>query len=75
MKLDKRGRRVGRNLWREYVMDTYYPARQAWELQMEEVAIGYETEEIEFKQLYPGPTLKKTLLGLAGTWCSSPSSL
>lgn len=68
LRLDRRGRRIGRNLWREYVLDVYYPARQAWELQREEVCVGYDTEEREWASGNPGPTLKRTLIGLAGTW-------
>ena len=30
-RLDKRGRRIGYNWWREYIMEMYAPARQAWE--------------------------------------------
>ena len=32
---DKRGRRIGYNWWREFVMAAYSPAREAWEQQFE----------------------------------------
>jgi hypothetical protein len=34
---------------------------------MDEVAIGYETEQREYRITHPRPTLKKTMLDLAGT--------
>lgn len=68
MRRDKRGRRIGRNLWREYVMDAYYAAAHAWWLQCEAVALGYETEIAEYAAEHPRPTLKAFLIGLRGTW-------
>lgn len=62
---DSLGRRIGRNPWREYVMDAYGPARAAWELEREATCIGYATEERGYG---PGPTLKAYLLQLKGTW-------
>lgn len=68
MRLDRRGRRIGHNPWREYVMGVYGPARHAWELRAEEASCGYATEYDEFRAEHPGPTLKATLVGLRGTW-------
>lgn len=34
-RLDKRGRRIGYNWWREYIMEMYSPARQQWEADFE----------------------------------------
>lgn len=33
---DRRGRRIGYNWWREFVMAAYSPAREAWEQAFEE---------------------------------------
>lgn len=68
MRLDRRGRRIGDNAWRDYVMDAYRPARLAWEARLEAEAVGYATEEGEFRQAVPGPTLKAFLIQLRGTW-------
>lgn len=67
-RFDRRGRRIGRNAWREYCVDAYRPARQAWEEQLEAACCGYRTEEEEWRQANPGPTFKGTLLGLKGSW-------
>lgn len=73
MRRDKIGRRIGRNAWREYVMDAYYAAAQAWEIECERVAIGYRTEIAEFAAANPRPTLKAFLIGLKGTWNVQPA--
>lgn len=64
---DKRGRRIGRNWWREHVMEHYYAAAHAWWLDCEATAIGYATEAAEYAAEHPRPTLKGFLVGLAGT--------
>lgn len=63
---DKRGRRIGHNWWREYICDTLFMADHAWQLQRETVCIGYATEEAEYQELHPRPTLKAFLLANAG---------
>jgi len=63
---DKRGRRIGRNWWREWIVDQLYCADHAWWLKREEEAIGYETEMKIFAEGNPRPTLKAFLIGHAG---------
>lgn len=65
-RLDKRGRRIGYNWWREYNCDLLYAAAAAWEIQCEAVALGYETETAEYAAEHPRPTLKQMLLGNKG---------
>lgn len=74
MRVDRRGRRIGANPWREYVMDVYSPARTAWEMRAEIESKGYDTELAEYRELHPGPTLKATLVGLAGTWATAATA-
>jgi hypothetical protein len=64
---DRRGRRIGRNWFRELAVSTWREAHDAWLLQREAVCIGYATEEREYAQLHPRPTFKATLIGLAQT--------
>lgn len=64
---DKRGRRIGRNWWREHVTDLLSSASEAWFLQAEAVALGYDTELAEYAAEHPRPTLKAFLVELAGT--------
>lgn len=66
MRRDKLGRRIGRNWWREFIMDTYYAARAAWEALLEAAAIGYATEEAAFREQHPPPRLKDLLIQNAG---------
>ena len=66
MRRDSLGRRIGRNWWREFVMDHLRSADHAWWLQAEEVALGYATELAEYRQAHPRPQLKAFLVGLAG---------
>lgn len=47
----------GRHWWREMVTDAWRCADHAWQLQREAVAIGYATEEREFADHHPRPTL------------------
>lgn len=65
---DRLGRRIGRNAWREYVMDALSAADHAWWLDREAVAIGYATEMAEYAEEHPRPTLKAFLVGLAPSW-------
>ena len=62
---DKLGRRIGRNWWREMVVQTWRDAYDAWCAEAEATALGYETELAEFKLTHPTPTLKATMIGLA----------
>lgn len=48
---------TGRHWWREMVTDAWRSANAAWEAQREAVAIGYDTEEREFQEAHPRPTL------------------
>lgn len=65
-RLDNRGRRIGRNWWREYNCDQLFYAAAAWERECEAVALGYGTEEAEFAAENPRPTLKAFLETNAG---------
>ena len=63
---DKRGRRIGRNWWREWNHELWFYATAAWERQCEEVAIGYGTETADYEREHPRPQLKEFLLANAG---------
>lgn len=63
---DRRGRRIGRNWWREWNVDSLRAADHAWWMDREAVAIGYETEQAEYATEHPRPTLKAFLIGNAG---------
>lgn len=63
---DKRGRRIGRNWWREFNWGVWWEATQHWERQREEACIGYATEEAEFHALNPPPRFKDVLIANAG---------
>lgn len=65
-RIDKRGRRIGYNWWREYNCTILLDATLAWERQREKVAIGYQTEEAEYAQQHPMPNLKQYLLANKG---------
>lgn len=66
MRRDKRGRRIGRNWWREYNCEMLLDATLVWERQCEEAAIGYPTETAEYEQENPRPNLKAFLLANKG---------
>jgi len=34
-RLDKRGRKIGYNWWREWIMSQYHPVRDHWEVQFD----------------------------------------
>lgn len=65
MRRDKLGRRIGRNWWREYVVDTLRCADHAWWLEAEAASNGWATELAEFRAGHPRPTLKACLVELA----------
>ncbi len=77
---DTLGRRIGFNWWREYVMNHYTGAELHW-LRLRDSGEAINTGTVagaspetaycqlsdqEFRQLRPRPTLKETLLELAG---------
>lgn len=65
-RLDKRGRKIGRHPWREYITETLHAADEAWQRQRDAECIGYETEEREFAERNPRPNLRDILLHAAG---------
>jgi hypothetical protein len=71
MRRDRLGRRIGRNLWREYIVGEWSSADHAWWLHREAVAIGYETEQREFAEANPRPTLRAFMEMLAPVWSGS----
>lgn len=64
-RLDKRGRRIGFNWWREHIVGSWSGANELWLATREDVAIGYKTEEREFAELNPRPTLKHFMITMA----------
>lgn len=68
MRLDKRGRRIGRNLWRETVWDHWHAADHAWWLACESVCHGYATEEAEYRELHRRPNLGDFMRELSLSW-------
>ncbi len=65
MRLNKRGHKIGHNWWREHIVSHWFSADHAWWLARESVALGYETEEREYAEENPRPTLKKFMVDLA----------
>lgn len=77
---DKRGRRIGRNWWREYVTEQWRHADDAWQALRESgqpihtsavPGAGYDTAhyqltDSEFRTLHPRPLFKDFLLGYRG---------
>lgn len=59
---DCRGRRIGRNWWREYNCSLLLDAALTWEAQAEAVTYGYRTEMAEYAELHPRPNLKDFLV-------------
>ena len=68
MRLDRRGRRIGRNAWREYVTDLWRCATEAWWRQMEEATSLYSTEVAEYRQHTPPPRFADFLTSQKGTF-------
>lgn len=66
-RLDKRGRLIGRNWWREYIHDLWFWADQAWWRKAEEVTLLYDAEMEEFRRENPQPTFKSFLIDKKGT--------
>lgn len=61
-RLDKRGRRIGHNWWRELNCDLLLTAAIMWETECEVMAVGYETEIAEYAEANPRPNLKDFLV-------------
>jgi hypothetical protein len=68
MRRDRRGRRIGRNAWREFITDAWRSADHAWWLACENVCYGYGTEIAEYQAEHPRPTLKAFMVALAPGW-------
>lgn len=66
MRLDKRGRKIGRNWWREMNNELLLDASITWANQCEAVCFGYGTEIDEYAREHPRPTLKAFLIGNKG---------
>jgi hypothetical protein len=60
------GDAMTRNWWLETIMQTWSDADYAWQADRERVALGYATENREYAELHPRPTLKETMVGLKG---------
>lgn len=56
---------TGRHWWRELVTDTWRNATLAWERELEATAIGYATEEAEFREKNPPPRLGDAMRALS----------
>lgn len=56
---DKRGRRIGRNWWREYNCSLLRDAEDAWQRLY---GMNHQMELDEFLETHPRPTLKQYLL-------------
>lgn len=81
---DVRGRRIGRNWWRETICDMLSDAEAAWQRRREsgesiqghsvhiagaEYDTGYyQLTDDEYKQVFPRPTLREFLETYAGHW-------
>lgn len=66
VRLDSKGRRIGRNWWREYNMELFTLERIVWEQRREAVAGDYATEMREFEEENPQPNLKHFLVNNKG---------
>lgn len=55
----------GRHWWRDLVTDAHSCAMQAWFLQAEANAIGYETELREYAEQHPRPRLRDFMVHLS----------
>lgn len=64
MRLDKLGRRVGYNWWRDLIVSSWIVADTAWRQDLEVCTKGYSAEEEQHKETYPRPTLKLFMIGL-----------
>jgi hypothetical protein len=62
---DSRGRRIGRNWWREQCMEMLYYATLEWLRRRDALCIGYETEERAYERDFPRPNLRDILISNA----------
>lgn len=65
---DIRGRRIGRNPWRDLITEHWRLADHAWFLKAEAVCIGYATELAEYRAENPRPNLGDFMRELAPMW-------
>lgn len=68
MRRDRRGRRIGRNPWRDYITDLWRCADHAWWLAMEDTTSLYATEVREYRAEHPRPTLREFMVQLGPVW-------
>ena len=62
---DKRGRKIGNNWWRNFIVESWLCAHHMWWIARENIALGYKTEERDFEERNPQPTLKQFMIHLA----------
>ena len=62
---DRRGRRIGRNPWRESVVQVWRDATDAWWAMAEYETMMYATELAEYKEVNPPPRLRDFLIGMS----------
>lgn len=62
---DSRGRRIGRNPWREAVTDAWRCADHAWWLAAESATALYATELAEYRAEHPRPNLGEFMVALS----------
>ena len=79
-RLDRRGRRIGRNWWREWITAELHTAEAEWQRKREsgepihtDAVPGatydtayYQLSEAEYRLIFPRPTLKDFLVANAG---------
>lgn len=68
MRHDRRGRRIGRNHWRDHITDHWRAADHAWWLACESATYAYATEVDEYRALNPRPNLGDFMQQLAPGW-------
>jgi hypothetical protein len=68
MRRDSRGRRIGKNLWRDLITDAWRMADHAWFLRAEAETLGYATELAEYRAENPRPNLGHFMRELAPSW-------
>lgn len=62
---DSRGRRIGRNPWRDMVTDVHRSAMAAWEAAREAATSLYPAEVAEWESTHPAPQFLDTLTHLS----------
>lgn len=70
MRRDKRGRRIGRNAWRDHITDAWSSADHAWWLALEAETYLYDTEIREYRETHPRPNLGDFMTALAPGWAT-----